>query len=132
MQRSGIVAQASECADDQDMFWEYHDALFEPVGSLPFSDEALKNIAGDIDLEQGTFDSCLDDGDQADEVQADIDSASELEVPGTPTFYVLNGVSEPAYTGFRSAAEFEDILDLAFGELAGEPEIDDIGFGQAP
>lgn len=115
------------------MFWEYHDALFEPVGSLPFSDEALKTIAGDIDLKQGKFDSCLDDRDQADSVQADFDSCVALGVMGTPTFYVLNGISEPAYPGFRSAAEFEDILDLAFGELLpGEPEIDDIGFGLVP
>ncbi|MCH7527439.1 MAG: DsbA family protein [Planctomycetes bacterium] len=132
LRRSEFVAQASECADDQDMFWEYHDALFESIGPLPFSDESLKAIAADLELSESTFDSCLDDGDRADRVQADFESCVALGVMGTPTFYVLNGVSEPAYLGFRSGAEFEDILDVAFGELAGEPEIDDIGFGQVP
>jgi protein-disulfide isomerase len=123
------VAQAAECADDQDMFFEYHDALFENFALIPFGDEELKTLAEDLELSTFTFDSCLDDEDKVDAVAEDNDSALALGVVGTPTFFVLNGLREQRYGGFIPADGFGDILDAALGELADEPEVTIPGFG---
>ncbi len=85
-----LAAQASECARDQGMFWEYHDALFaaSKVGTDVGKPENLKAIASQTGLERQGFDSCLDTQAKKQVVDADIREASAKGVTGTPTFYV--------------------------------------------
>lgn len=111
------------------MFFEYHDALFENFALIPFGPEELKTLAEDLDLSTSRFDSCVDDEEKADAVAEDNDSADALGIEGTPTFFVLNGVTEQRYGGFIPLEGFEDILDAALGALAGEPEVPISGFG---
>jgi protein-disulfide isomerase len=57
------AALASECANEQVKFWEYHDALFQnqqDVDSGWASREKLKEFASAIGLDRQQFDSCLD------------------------------------------------------------------------
>jgi protein-disulfide isomerase len=49
---------ASECAQDQAFFWEYHDVLFENQSSLG-TDEALNELSGRLDIDKDTFSACL-------------------------------------------------------------------------
>ena len=63
------AAEAAECADDQGMFWEYHDLLFANQGALGV--ESLKQHATDLGLDRTEFDSCLDSGRYENEVKED-------------------------------------------------------------
>ncbi len=101
------AAEASECAADQGMFWEYHDKLFENQGSLGVS--SLKKYAGDLGLNQGEFDSCLDSGEKTSMVQADLKEGASLGVQGTPTFFINGNVVRGAqpYDVFKQAIEAE-------------------------
>ena len=82
---------ASECAAEQDKFWEYHDYLFENWNGEnqgTFSQENLKRFAAELGLDTAAFDECLDSGRMEEVVQADYEFAQQLGVRATPTFAV--------------------------------------------
>ena len=87
------AAEATECAADQDKFWEFHDIVFENwkgVNEGHFSDENLKLFASSLRLDRGAFDSCFDSGKYRGKVEADLRRGKQLGVQGTPTLF-LNG-----------------------------------------
>ena len=78
-EESQWAAEASECAADQDKFWEYHDKLFasqngENQGA--FNKDNLKQFAADLKLDTAAFNECLDSGKYTQAVQ---------EQTGSPT-----------------------------------------------
>ena len=84
------AAEASECAAEQDKFWEYSDQLFDNQSSidLPF----LKEVAQNIGLDTNQFNSCLDSEKYASKVEADYREGIDLGVQGTPGSFI-NGQS---------------------------------------
>jgi len=87
------AAEASECAADQDAFWEYHDFLFTSQSGEnrgAFNKENLKNLAVQLGLEIEAFNTCLDSGKYAELIQQETAWAQSIGVQSTPTF-VLNG-----------------------------------------
>ena len=87
------AAEATECAADQNKFWEYHDTVFENwkgVNEGHFSDDNLKLFAGSLQLDRAAFDSCLDGRKYLGKVESDIRRGEQLGVQGTPSLF-LNG-----------------------------------------
>ncbi len=82
------AAEASECANRQDMFWEYHDLLFANQNSLDVA--SLKSYAEQIGLDMDTFNSCLDDDEATAEVNKETQQATAAGGRGTPYFVVVN------------------------------------------
>lgn len=104
-QESYLAAQAAECANEQDSFWEYHDALFS--GRLGLSPTAYRQYAVDLGLNSDELMRCVESGRFADEVQADARYASGLGINGTPTFFI-NGIP---LVGAQPFSEFERIIE---------------------
>lgn len=100
------AAEASECAGKQGKFWEMHDKIFEanPSG---LSVAVYKRLAGEIGLNQGQFDSCLDSGEMAARVAEDIASGNDAGVSGTPATFVNGSLVEGAVplAQFQSAVQ---------------------------
>lgn len=87
------AGEASECAADQDAFWEYHDKLFDSQSGEnqgAFNKDNLKRFAVELGLDTQAFDECLDSGKYASIVQNETQAAQSLGVRSTPTF-LLNG-----------------------------------------
>lgn len=82
------AAEASEVANAQGKFWEYHDILFEKSPSLSVSE--LKQYAKDLGLDSEKFNKELDEGKYASDVEADYKLGMSIKINATPTFY-LNG-----------------------------------------
>ncbi len=80
------AAEASLCAADQGKFWEMHDAMF--AGQKELSVSQLKEKAGILQLDTEAFNSCLDSGDKAAAVQADVSAGTAAGVNGTPSIWV--------------------------------------------
>ncbi len=80
------AAEASECADDQDAFWEYHDLLFQNQSALDV--DSLKGYAASLGLETTTFDECLDSGKHTGEVAKDFQDGQAAGVNATPYFFI--------------------------------------------
>ena len=84
-------AEAAYCANDQDMFWEYHGMVYanqngENQGA--FSETNLVAFAEALELDITAFKSCLKNGTYTAQVQADNENASALGASYTPSFLV--------------------------------------------
>lgn len=105
------AAEAANCANEQDKFWEFHDRLFS--GEQDLSRQVYERYAQEVGLDMNEFGACLDEQRYAQEVQNDFGFASQLGVRSTPTFFI-NGL---AVVGAQPFEVFEQIIDM---ELAGE------------
>jgi protein-disulfide isomerase len=103
------AAEAARCAGEQGKFWEYHDALYADQSKLDGSE--LLTRARALNLDEKSFQSCLNSGKFKSKVEADLQQGSKVGVAGTPGFFV-NGVF---LSGARPQADFEKIID---GQLA--------------
>jgi protein-disulfide isomerase len=83
-----LAAAASECAAQQDRFWEYQDKLFANQSAL--DRDNLAKYAEQLGLDRARFLTCLDSDEPREAVRSDIAAAEKLGVSSTPTFY-LNG-----------------------------------------
>ena len=88
-------AEASECASEQDKFWEYHDLLFANQSALDVA--SLKKYAGQLGLKQSQFDSCLDAGKYAAKVNQQSAEAQASGITGTPGTWVGDQLVKGAY-----------------------------------
>lgn len=109
-QESFYAAEASECAGDQDAFWEYHDLLFESQAGEnqgAFEKDKLKQLAADLKLDTTAFDECLDSGKYTQRVQEMTSTAQSIGVSSTPAF-VVNG---RAIVGAQPFQTFEQLIE---------------------
>ncbi len=100
------AAQASECAAQQDSFWEYLALLATHPDAL--SDVELRDDAQTAGLDLAMFDACLATGDTA-HVGDDLLSAVALGVNITPTFFI----GQQRVVEFPGLGAFTALLDEA-------------------
>ena len=99
------AAEASECARDQEKFWEYHNKLFENQNALKVSD--LKQYASDLELNAEQFNECLDSDIKEGIVRNDLLEGQRKGVTGTPSFFI-NGKK---LVGAQPFSEFKKVID---------------------
>ncbi len=102
------AAEAGNCANQQGKFWELHDTMFSRQSELGVDD--LKRHAGELGMDQATFDACLDSGRFAEQVNADLKAGQLYGVSSTPTVFI-NG------RAVMGAAPFEVFDEIIREEL---------------
>ena len=109
------AAQATYCAEDQEMYWEYHDTLYtsqEPkIDSGWVNTERLKAFAFNMELDMELFDSCLDSGKYSKRVQYNSQQARDHGVRGTPGFFIVGPDGQEQLGGAQPFSVFKQILD---------------------
>lgn len=88
---SDWAANAARCAGDQGKFWEYHDYLYGHQGGQnrgAFAKSHLKEFGRAIRLDAATFDACVDQDTHLGAVRADMERSRDLNLAGTPSFFV--------------------------------------------
>jgi protein-disulfide isomerase len=113
--RARPAAVASLCAEQQGLFWEFHDAVF--AGPNPLEDADLLQLATGIGADLEAFDACRASGSHEARVDADVAAARELGITGTPAFLV-NGVM---LRGAQPVAAFERIIEHELALARGAP-----------
>ena len=131
---SNSAAEASYCAEDQGMYWEYHSNLYNNQGGINdgwASVDNLKQFAVDLGLDTDEFNSCLDSGKHSDRVSQNTSVGTSHGVEGTPVFFIVSsdGTTE-RIDGPQSSAIFADVIDAMLGEpmkeaMAEEEMMDD-------
>jgi protein-disulfide isomerase len=98
------AAQAAWAAQQQNKFWEFHDALFANQAKLgtAFYQETAKKLG----LDGAKFDHDRGSAAAKSAVEADVQLARSLELNGTPTF-IMNG---QLFSGAVPVEEFEKRL----------------------
>lgn len=98
-------AEAAQCAAEQELFWPFHDYVYENLEPYPtVNDARLQEIATAIGLESEPFASCLAAG-RYDRFIADaIQQAQRDGVRGTPTFFINDQQVFPSYQAMSEVA----------------------------
>ena len=109
-----LAAEASYCASDQDMYWEYSDLIYANQGLLfyggvSYIDNYLNAFADTLDLDMNTFEDCLGKGKYEDRVITDGNDARLAGINSTPSF-LINGT---LVRGNLPYQEFQAYIDGA-------------------
>lgn len=94
------AAEASECADEEGKFWEFHDRLFASQAGEnrgTFSKDNLKRIGEALGLSP-SFAACVDSGRHAQRVRDETQAGERKDVRATPTLFVQERKIEGAAT----------------------------------
>lgn len=86
------ASHGAHCANDQGLFWEYHDILYsnwtgENNGWA--SSENLRKFAQEIGLNMDVWSECMLNGMHSQIILASNEDARSLELTGTPAFFVI-------------------------------------------
>lgn len=102
------AAAAALCANEQDKYFDYATALFaiEPTEAR-LTPEGYRQAAEAVALDIDQFASCMDDGRNISIVNNNRDAARNVQVTGTPTFF-LNGQE---LTGAQPISAFAQVID---------------------
>lgn len=83
---SQIMAMAGQCAGEQGLFWLMHDKLFQ---NQTVSDAAgLTALANQTGADTKKFSACVSSNKYLAKIQKDLLDADELNVTGTPTWFI--------------------------------------------
>ena len=99
------AAEASLCANEQNQFWQMHDAMYADQAKLGVDE--LKRKAAKLSLDMAAFNACLDGNKYASAIRADIAEGVKAGVNGTPAFFV-NG---RFYSGSRPYDEIQRVVE---------------------
>jgi protein-disulfide isomerase len=112
------AAEAAQCAAAQGQFWPYHDRLFE-TSRLQVQD--LKQHAKELGLDEQQFNTCLDSGKYASEVEGDLQDGMNAGVHATPSFFI-NGQPVSGAVGYdRFKALVDEALQQAKSSQRANP-----------
>ena len=105
--KAQLAAEASMAAHAQGKFWEYADKLFENQQALEHDN--LVAYAQELELDMGKFNAALDNHEYKDRVGRDASEASDVNVSGTPTFFINGKLMSggKAFEDFKSAIDAE-------------------------
>jgi len=98
-------AIAAQCANEQGKFYEYLGKMFANQQAL--ADDNLLAYAGEVGLDQGRFEICVDNPETAVAVTKDQQAGLAAGVTGTPGFFI-NG---KRLDGAQPFAQFKTLID---------------------
>ena len=99
------AAEAAECAGEQGKYWEMHNLLFGQ--GVQGGVAGFKQYAKTLNLNSAKFDTCLDSGAMAEEVQKDMADGAAVGIQGTPGF-LING---KLISGAQPFSVFKQVID---------------------
>ena len=112
------ASHGAHCANDQESFWEYHDILYsnwtgENNGWA--SSENLGKFAQEIGLDIDVWSECMVNGLHSQTILASNKDAKNLELSGTPAFFVIG--PDGKTTKLFGAQPFETFENIFENEL---------------
>ena len=114
-QDSMHAANAAHCANDQQMFWQYHSILYNNwagEGTGWVSSEQLNKFANTLGLDMDKFSNCVSELKWKKLVNASHDNGVALGVTATPTFFVIDqNKNVMKITGAQQYDVFKKVFD---------------------
>ena len=115
-QDSVYAAHAAHCASEQNMFWQYHNVLFnnwDGENNGWASSENISRFAEDIGLNMNAFTECNEDNRYEQKIAASYSDAQKLGITGTPAFFIISSNSQQVQTisGAQPYEVFQKVFD---------------------
>lgn len=103
------AAEASECAAEQEKFWDFHNLVFvdQAQNHSPLTENNLVKLADSVGIDTTTFRDCLSSGRYTQQIIRESQTVQSLGVRGTPGFLV-NGVF---ISGAQPFEIFQQVID---------------------
>ena len=106
----------SYCADEQGLYWQYHDFLYSNQGlenSGWTNQNNLKNLVSGIsELDADSFSKCLDSGKYEDRVKENKNIATKSGATSTPYFIVIEpDGNRISISGAQPYSVFQETID---------------------
>lgn len=113
------ASHGAHCAGDQELFWEYHDALYSNWTGENNGWASLENLelfARDVGLDMGVWLECMDARPHSGTILASNNDAKTLNLGGTPAFFVVapDGTVTNIF-GAQPYQTFERTFETALG-----------------
>jgi len=109
------AASAAHCANDQNMFWQYHSILYnnwDGEGTGWASSEQLHQFASTLGLDMDKFSECMSQSKWKDLVLSSHADGRALGVDATPTFFIIDQNNEALkITGSQHYDVFQEVFD---------------------
>lgn len=126
------AAIASECAADQNLFWEYHKELFakqadegqdkrEVTNRGRFSPSALQELADKAGLDRTEFDACMNSGEKVAVVENQRSEAQSAGLGGTPNFLINGQPLGTSASDLGGPDAWRSVMDQLHDQLTGTP-----------
>ncbi|MBL7184422.1 MAG: DsbA family protein [Anaerolineae bacterium] len=108
------ASEASLCAAKQgaEAFWPMHELLFEKAQEWSRQEnltEIFKGYATELGLDTDAFVACLESGETADQVQAELEQGEAVGVGGVPAFFI----NDWFLSGAQPFEVFQEIIEKA-------------------
>jgi protein-disulfide isomerase len=124
-----VLAQAVECARDQNKFWELQELFYNNISNSANENEimGLVKLAGIEDVP--AFESCLHSRKYEPRIQNDIRDGADLGIQGTPTFIlgaydpVSKTVSGKMFSGAVSEEKFVSVIETFLASTRAEAKL---------
>ncbi|KKR22270.1 MAG: DSBA oxidoreductase [Candidatus Yanofskybacteria bacterium GW2011_GWD2_39_48] len=116
-------AEATECAADQNKYWEMSDVIFAEQakrgeGTIQYTVTDIKKWASQIGLDMIKFNSCMDSGKYKSEVEKDAQAGASFGVSGTPTTFINGQMMVDGNGNSIGASPFSVFKKIIDEELA--------------
>ena len=117
---SVVAARGGWCAQDQNLFWEYHDTVYSHWAGENNGWASLDNLRGfaeEAGLDVQQWSSCMAASTHSEKVAASNEDARNLGVGGTPAFFVIG--PDGNVLGIQGAQPYEQFAKVFDGILEG-------------
>jgi protein-disulfide isomerase len=117
-----LAAHSAACANDQQKFWEQHEAIYRTQGQWSPSGDAgaiFRNLAQQVGLDLAAYDECMRSLRYAGRIQASLDEGVRIGVNSTPSFRIGDRI----YAGVQPYDKLKTVVDslIAAGGAAPTP-----------
>jgi len=110
LSRSEPAAIAAECAADQDLFFEYRDAVYNDTdsdGNTILTDDELRKHAETLGMDLTAYDDCVGGEGKTSRIDQDVNSGNAFGATTAPAFII----DDEGYQGFITAEDLGKIID---------------------
>ncbi|OZG74962.1 hypothetical protein BTA51_00745 [Hahella sp. CCB-MM4] len=107
--QSRTLARAAFCANEQEKFWDYHDALF--ANQARISRDVALELATELGMDAEKLSTCIDAEKSEQQLKRSTAQATKLGLTGTPAIFI-NGI---AYRGGDLENALKDHIKAALG-----------------
>lgn len=114
------AAHGAHCANDQGLFWEYHDELYNNWNGENngwASPENLKRFAENVQLDIEQWEECMIGKNYDQRIKDSNNDARTLSLTGTPAFFVIGPTEQVTKIGGAQPFDvFEQIFESELGK----------------
>ncbi|MCV0372540.1 MAG: DsbA family protein [Nitrosarchaeum sp.] len=112
---SVTASHGAHCANDQGLFWEYHDKLYNNWSGENngwASSENLFKFAQEIGINMDQWSECMVNSKHSEIILASNQDAKTLELTGTPSFFIIDRNNKVTKLfGAQPYSQFENIFN---------------------